>query len=62
MLKSILQGTDVFGHQIKFTINGGNGSEQTSKIGGITTLLIYGLILTYVGIKIDKMNQTKQKI
>ena len=45
----------MFGHQITFTIKGGNGSEQTSKVGGIVTLLIYAFVATYVGIKISKM-------
>ena len=55
MLSTFLKNRDAFGHQVAFTIKGGNGSEQTSKLGGFITLLIYTFIATYVGIKMSKM-------
>lgn len=57
MLASILKGRDVFGHHVKFTINGGNGTEQTSKLGGAVSLIIYAFIATYVGLKLQKIFQ-----
>ena len=55
MFGSFLKQRDVFGHQVVFTINGGNGTEQTSKLGGLTTIFINIFILTYVIIKGQKM-------
>lgn len=51
----MLYNVDAFGQPIQFTIKGGNGVEQTSKLGGIVTILIYCFTLVYMGIKIDKM-------
>ena len=55
MVGSFLKQRDVFGHQVVFTIKGGNGTEQTSKCGGLMTILIYLFIFTYVTIKGQKM-------
>ena len=59
---------DTFGHHVQFTINGGNGTAQTSKIGGFISICIYVFVATYVGIRCQKMlkgsfdniNQTEQ--
>ena len=57
MIGSFLKNIDVFGHQVVLTLNGGNGSRQTSKLGGFVTLLIYVFVATYMSFKIVKMNE-----
>ena len=52
MLSTFIKNRDAFGHQVTFSIKGGNGNEQTSKIGGVITLIIYTFIATYVVLKV----------
>lgn len=54
-LGRFLKSHDIFGHQVMFTINGGNGTEQTSRIGGCVALFIYAFVICYVSIKYTKM-------
>ena len=56
-LSQFLQNRDAFGHKVSLNTRHGNGSEQTSRVGGVLTLLCYGFILAYMVIKAQKMTE-----
>ena len=50
-LSQFLLNRDAFGHQVSFNARHGNGKEQTSRVGGALTILVYGFIMAYMVIK-----------
>ena len=56
MISTFLKNRDIFGHQVQLTVKHGNGTEQTSKLGGCLSLALYVFCLIYFSIKVIKMN------
>ena len=55
MISTFLKSQDIFGHQVKLTLKHSNGTEQTSKLGGFVSLVLYAFCLIYFSIKFNKM-------
>ena len=55
MVTGFLKKLDLFGHNLRLTINDGNGKQQTSSFGGMVTLFIYAFLMTFIVIKVQKM-------
>ena len=53
MLTTFLKMIDAFGHETKLTTK--KETEQTSKIGGTVSALVYILVIVYIIIKGQKM-------
>ena len=56
-ISDFLKNRDVFGYKINFTIREGSyKNEQTSRVGGAVSLLIYIFLINYFTHLIRKMN------
>ena len=55
MISQFLLNRDAFGYQVNLKVRGGNGQEQTSKVGGLVSLMVYMFMGVFFYIKGDKM-------